>query len=258
MKSSVILMGAASLVLLMAPRGDGCGGEQGGSSGSGGTTETGTCPEGGASTGGATAGGGTPSQGGSATGGSAIGGTGGTGATGGSSSAAGSLVILDVASGGPGCPGPAKVQASYDEDGGTLTLSFPSLELEHHPGSGYAHTSCVTGLTIRGTPGWQFAATGSAAHGVADLPAGASARVKTKVFFAGAPASGEVSSSFGGPVHGPIDSDDDFPPASVLRAPCGQDVIYNIQVALTLDTGDQDSAAVGISSVTLPIVWGGC
>ncbi len=249
MRPSVIFMGAAGLLLMPAAAG-GCDG-QGGSGGTAGSAAGGT------STGTTTSEGGSAGQGGTAAGGAATGGTA-AGGTGGSPSGAGDLVLLGTTNGGPGCPGPATVTASYDARGRTLVLSFPSLDVEHHAASGFAHTSCVTGLTIKGAPGWQFAATGATVHGTADLPAGTSARVKTTVFFAGKPDSAELTSTLDGPSQGAFHMGDDFAGTSLLRAACGEDVIYNIQVAITLDTGTQDTAAVAISGVELPIVWSGC
>ena len=210
-----------------APKGDGCGGH-GGSCAGGSCTGTTASGGGGAGAGGATT---TPSGAG--------------------------LTLLATTSGGNGCPAVDSVDAWFDAAAGTLILTYPPFSVSKSS-PGFDHASCATGLTVKGVPGWQFAATGTRVHGGADLPTGAKAKVQANVFFAGIPATGEWKLELTGPRFGDFDDTAAFPSGSLLWSPCGQDAILNLQAGESLQTQSADPAAAEVRTISLPISWREC
>ncbi|MFO0587399.1 MAG: DUF4360 domain-containing protein [Polyangiaceae bacterium] len=264
MNYRAIVFGLTGLVCLTAWKGSCCP-ESSGEGGSTSTTTTG-CPAGGTggqtTTGGGGQGGSTASggQGGSGAQGGSGGSTasGGQGGSGGSTLMPPSFTVLSTTNGGPGCPAPNSVDVVPDAEGARLSLHFPALSTQHTPGSGFAHSTCVTGVTLRGVPGMQFTATAAHLTGQAKLPASGSARIKTTMFFAGSPASSDVALEYTGPEDGPIDVEGEVDGAALLPSPCGADAIFNVQVSLTLDVEDAQDASITIDSAELPIVWNAC
>lgn len=183
-------------------------------------------------------------------------GGGATTGSGGSGPASPSLTILATTSSGDGCPGASAVQAWYDADAQALVLTYPPFSIAKSS-PGFDHSSCATGLTVKGVPGWQFAATGVSLHGRADLPAGAKVRVETNVFFAGLPATSERDVELQGPRSGAFDDMGGLAGQS-LWSPCGADAIFNTQVGQSVQTSTSDPASSDLSTVTLLLTWRAC
>lgn len=179
-----------------------------------------------------------------------------TGSTGSGPVGAG-LTILAVTSNGDGCPAAGAVQAWYTSSQRTVTLTYPPFSISKSS-PGFDHSSCATGLTVKGVPGWQFAATGAGLHGDADLPSGAKVRLETNVFFAGIPASAERDVEIAGPKSGSFDDTGTFPSGSTPWSPCGQDAIFNVQIGESIQSSVSDPASLELQSVTLPIAWREC
>lgn len=166
------------------------------------------------------------------------------------------LTILATTSAGEGCPSAGAVDAWYDADARALVLTYPPFSISKST-PGFDHSSCGTGLTVKGVPGWQFAATGAALHGEAGLPQGAKIRLETSVFFAGLPASGERTTELVGPRTGTFDDDGAFP-GHALWSPCGQDTIFTIQLGASVQSSVSSPAGASVQTITLPVTWHEC
>ncbi|WP_087924764.1 DUF4360 domain-containing protein [Streptomyces albireticuli] len=108
-----------------------------------------------------------------------------------------------------------------------------------------ARKNCQMTLDADLPQGYTYAIAGTRYGGFGSLEKGAGGQVKAGNYFQGSPSTTSVSHPFSGPFEGGWEESDVTDERNLVFAPCGEDRLLNLTMALQVDAGTSSPSATG-------------